>query len=226
MARVYIRSGVASAVLGASVLLGSCGDPADYTVEDQDQRSVQDRDFGVHEQVNEALQVSSPPLTPTATAAPPLTAGPCIVLAAYAPFKVNDTNPEVTYTRPSSCPGWSGLEAEFTATATLKYRKLYVMAGFEYAGLPNPAAKCAASRVEFETYRRTDFNGYPIWLPTSIRSMTPIWSGEVCYWHNFNFAIATQPGVLHERIRARGIRFDGQIDNAYVGARLQPDSVP
>ena len=111
-------------------------------------------------------------------------------------------------------------------TAQYNRRKLYTTIGFDYSSASNPEAKCLASKVEYETYRRITISGNHIWLPTAIESITPHWTGTICFWHNFNGSVVSTPGVYNERIRARGVRFDGQVVNAFVGARVQSESIP
>jgi hypothetical protein len=169
-----------------------------------------------------AAQVDEPPVS--ATTAPPGPVTPCGGLVAYVPFKLGANHTDATYVRPAGCPGWSGLEAVFNTTATFNRRKLYTTIGFEYSS--NPESKCLASKVEYETYRKVTFNGHTLWVPTSSESITPHWTGSICFWHNYNGSTLADPGVYTERIRARGVRFDGQIVNAVVGARLQSESIP
>jgi hypothetical protein len=204
-------------LIGAGLLTLSCG--SGVTATDEWESDAPDLNT-----LTEDVQIDDPPVS--ATAPPPGSVGPCSGLAAYTPFSLGVDNTSVTYTRPSGCPGWSGLEAQFTTSAQLNRRKLYTTIGFDYSGLSNPGPKCLASKVEYETYRLGLFNGIPIWLPTAQVSVTPFWTGSICYWHNYNGSTLSTPGVYTERIRARGIRYNGQVSNAVVGARLQSESIP
>lgn len=202
-----------SSCFALSILFAnSCGEPGNFEPDAQ-------YDWATR---GEAVQVDDPPVS--ATTAPPGPVSPCGGLVAYVPFKVNAHNTSANYTRPSGCPGWSGLEAVFTTTETFNRRKLYTSIGFAYTS--NQESNCLASKVEYETYRKVTFNGHSIWLLTSSEAVTPHWTGTICYWHNYNDSTLADPGVYTERIRARGVRFDGQIVNALVGARVQSDSIP
>jgi hypothetical protein len=153
----------------------------------------------------------------------------CSALAEYKTVKLSALDKDATYKRPDNCPGWSGLEAQFTVPASLPYRKLYVTANLNYAGQSNAKAKCLASKIEYETFRQVNVGSTAIWLPFSQASVTPIWSdsSEICYWHNFNSGLTSSPpGTYVERIRTRGIRYNGTIVNTFANARMQADTIP
>ncbi len=109
-----VRTRLAGWALGV-LFVTACGAPSTEEPDAQETQSAWDTN-------GEALQDNSPPVS--ATTLPPGSVGPCGGLVAYVPFKVNTSNTSVSYTRPSGCPGWSGLEAEFTMTAQYNRRKL------------------------------------------------------------------------------------------------------
>jgi hypothetical protein len=153
----------------------------------------------------------------------------CNSLPEYSGAKLGVTATSVSYKRPDTCPGWSGLEAHFTVPASLPYRKLYVAAAFNYVGLTNAKAKCLASKVEYETFRQVKVLGTSIWLPVGQGSVTPIFidDTEICHWHSYNSeSTSGTPGTYVERIRARGVRYNGTIVNVFANARMQAGSLP
>jgi hypothetical protein len=154
---------------------------------------------------------------------------PCSGLPAYSSVKLSGANAQASYKRPEGCPGWSGLDVEVTASAAYPYRKLYVTAGFDYVGKPNAKAKCLASKVEWEVSRETVVLGHAVWLPVSQGSNTPTFidASQICFWHNYNGVSSGTPGTTyHERLRARGVRYDGSIANQFVNARIQSGNLP
>lgn len=143
--------------------------------------------------------------------------------------KIGITNTSDTYTRPHACQSWTVHQAIFTIPASHPYRKLSVQHQFDYASLPDPEAKCLASKVEFKTERQVTVGGNTIWLPVASGSATPFYSpsSKVCFWHNYNGNTGpTAPGTVIERISARALRYTGSYDTVTTDVRIQSDTIP